>query len=340
MTFPYFRCNLRRVCRFCAEHSALSTRTRSHAPSSPLSLLPWHFLRTCRDPGASDAGTRCRGWFVGDLNPRAVRHGHLACLPEVHTQDPWFDQAFNNGDVNAPPAASHLQRQRPLAAEAHSSPVLPRWTCARSRVVLQRQPPRCPEGGKSPARLAYLRRTAHVQLEAPSLQKDGDPRFNYSGHALAGFGSEAGGSFAGGGPGCHNGSIRVQSWGPWRRSFQLFHFLGQVAHLPYHGVDLLGHLRLLCPRDAGLGLLLLLVVVLHLDYPGGQLSSFGEGRQFLQPDRPINFPRRYPTAKTCHNVALRNTSSASQLCHLLGELLDGLTFALLQSVESVGQHRR
>ncbi|KRY55004.1 hypothetical protein T03_6488 [Trichinella britovi] len=38
MAFPYLRIRLRRVRRFCAEHSALSTRARSHAPSSPLSF--------------------------------------------------------------------------------------------------------------------------------------------------------------------------------------------------------------------------------------------------------------------------------------------------------------
>ncbi|XP_003369082.1 hypothetical protein Tsp_04508 [Trichinella spiralis] len=113
---------------------------------------------------------------------------------------PGTTKLSTNGDVYASPPASHLQRQRPLAAEAHPSPVLPRRTCTRSTVALQKQPPRCPEGGKSPARLAYLRRTAHVQLEAPSSPKDGDPCFHYSGHALAGFGSEAGGSLEGNGP--------------------------------------------------------------------------------------------------------------------------------------------
>ncbi|KRX21417.1 hypothetical protein T07_7409 [Trichinella nelsoni] len=36
--------------------------------------------------------------------------------------------------------------------------------------------------------------------------------FRCSGYALAGFGSVAGDNLAGGGPSCHNGSIRVQSW--------------------------------------------------------------------------------------------------------------------------------
>ncbi|KRX77304.1 hypothetical protein T06_786 [Trichinella sp. T6] len=36
MAFPYLRSRLRRVRRFCAEHSALSTRARSHALRSPL----------------------------------------------------------------------------------------------------------------------------------------------------------------------------------------------------------------------------------------------------------------------------------------------------------------
>ncbi|KRX62996.1 hypothetical protein T09_10887 [Trichinella sp. T9] len=127
---------------------------------------------------------------------------------EVSTQDPWFDQAFHNGDVNAsPPAATSPGRRGALFARRRAGwslrrllEVLPRWTCARSSVALQKQPPRCPEGGKSPARLAYLRQTAHVQLEAPSSPKDGKPRFHYSGHALAGFGSEAGGSLDGNGP--------------------------------------------------------------------------------------------------------------------------------------------
>ncbi|KRX29211.1 hypothetical protein T09_2129, partial [Trichinella sp. T9] len=48
---------------------------------------------------------------------------------------------------------------------------------------------------------------------------------------------------------------------------------------------------------------LLLVAVLHLDYPGSQLSGFGEGQRFLQPDRPVDFFRRYPTDKTRHEVA-------------------------------------
>ncbi|KRX40291.1 hypothetical protein T05_8442 [Trichinella murrelli] len=61
----------------------------------------------------------------------------------------------------------------------------------------------------------------------------------------------------------------------WHRSFQLLYFLGQVAHLSYHGVDLLGHLCLLWLRDAGVRLLSLLEVAFHLDYPGGQLPSFG-----------------------------------------------------------------
>ncbi|KRZ94669.1 hypothetical protein T08_4143 [Trichinella sp. T8] len=34
--------------------------------SLPYGLLQWYFPRTCRDPGASDAATRCRGWFVDD----------------------------------------------------------------------------------------------------------------------------------------------------------------------------------------------------------------------------------------------------------------------------------
>ncbi|KRX40731.1 hypothetical protein T05_2699 [Trichinella murrelli] len=68
--------------------------------------------------------------------------------------------------------------------------------------------------------------------------------------------------------------LRGRAHGSWRRSFQLLYFLGYHS---YHGVDLLSHLRLLCLRDAGAGLLLLLVAVLHLDYPGGQLPSFGEG---------------------------------------------------------------
>ncbi|KRX40306.1 hypothetical protein T05_12381 [Trichinella murrelli] len=38
-----------------------------------------------------------------------------------------------------------------------------------------KQPPRCPKGGKSPARLAYLRQTAHVQLEVPSSPGDAIP---------------------------------------------------------------------------------------------------------------------------------------------------------------------
>ncbi|KRX32471.1 hypothetical protein T09_15413 [Trichinella sp. T9] len=44
-------------------------------------------------------------------------------VKKVGTQDPWYDQAFHNDNVKASPPASHLQRQRPLAAKAHSSPV-------------------------------------------------------------------------------------------------------------------------------------------------------------------------------------------------------------------------
>ncbi|KRZ06309.1 hypothetical protein T4B_1415 [Trichinella pseudospiralis] len=41
---------------------------------------------------------------------------------------------------------------------------------------------------------------AHVQLEALLSLKDGGPRVHYSGHALAGFRSEAAGSLFGNGP--------------------------------------------------------------------------------------------------------------------------------------------
>ncbi|KRX38435.1 hypothetical protein T05_8317 [Trichinella murrelli] len=105
-------------------------------------------------------------WMIQTLEP-SVMVISPDCQSKVGTQDPWYDQAFHNDNVKASPPASHLQRQRPLAAKAHSSPVaegslrwllevLSRWTCTRSRVALQKQPPRCPEGGKSPARLAYL----------------------------------------------------------------------------------------------------------------------------------------------------------------------------------------
>ncbi|KRX19863.1 hypothetical protein T07_2208 [Trichinella nelsoni] len=69
------------------------------------------------------------------------------------------------------------------------------------RAVLRKQLPHCPKGGKSPAHLPYLQRTAIVQLGVPTSPGDGDPWFRCSKHAPTGFGPVAGDSLVECGPG-------------------------------------------------------------------------------------------------------------------------------------------
>ncbi|XP_003370328.1 conserved hypothetical protein, partial [Trichinella spiralis] len=65
MTYPNLRSKLRRARRFCAEHSALSIRARSHASSSPLSV-------SGPSPTVSSSGTS-RGLAVIQAHPMPGR---------------------------------------------------------------------------------------------------------------------------------------------------------------------------------------------------------------------------------------------------------------------------
>ncbi|KRY92551.1 hypothetical protein T4D_9496 [Trichinella pseudospiralis] len=135
-----------------------------------------------------------------------------------------------------------------------------------------------------------------ILLAIPSWPRVGDQLIHCAVHLPVKFERVAEGSHVRGGPNCHSGSIRLYSW----RVVPTFIL---VVHLSNQGFDALGRLDVLRLHNAGALLLSLLEVFFHLDDPDGQLSSFGEGRLFLQPNRPINFPRRYSTYKTCHKIA-------------------------------------
>ncbi|KRZ49223.1 hypothetical protein T02_4104, partial [Trichinella nativa] len=207
----------------------LSTRARSHASSSPLSV-------SGPTPTVSSNGTSRRlaviqahpmprrvagagSWMIRTLEP-SVMVIFPACQSISST---YWSRKFVPRIPGTTKLSTTATCMRPLQLTTCSGnvpwpqrrtlrPSLSRMEPpAASKGSPPKQPPRCPKGGKSPARLACLRQTAHVQLEAPSSPGDGDPHFRYSGQALAGFGSVAGDSLAGGGPSCHNGSIRFVS---------------------------------------------------------------------------------------------------------------------------------
>ncbi|KRX16258.1 hypothetical protein T07_7034 [Trichinella nelsoni] len=236
MAFPYLRIRLRRARRFCAEHSALSTRARSHAPSSPLLFPGLSPTVSSRDTSRGLAVIQVHpmpgrvawdgSWTIRTLDPSvmvispacqsiSLTYWSRKLVPRIpgttklSTMATWrrpLQLPNCSGNVPWPQSRTRRpspSRMEPPAAFRGSPPV----------DLCQRQPPRCPEGGESPARLAYLLQTAHVQLGAPSSLTDGGPRVHSSWRALAGLGSGAGGSLAGGGPGCHSGSIRMRSWG-------------------------------------------------------------------------------------------------------------------------------
>ncbi|KRY57947.1 hypothetical protein T03_2020 [Trichinella britovi] len=220
-----------------------------------------------------------------------------------------FDQAFHNGDVNAsPPAATSPGRRGAIFARRRAG-----WSLRR---LLEKQPPRCPEGGKSPARLAYLRQTAHVQLEAPSSPKDGNPRFHYSGHALAGFGSEAGGSLDGNGPVLRIGSTPLPLG---RCRLQLGEPSGQGFH--------------------GLGQVVIPCVSITADFPNfclqfrcvfRQLVHLHKRCRFPQTELSVDLFRCHATNETRNQNVLRLSGPTSQLGHFLGEFSDRLVLSFLQ----------
>ncbi|KRZ16561.1 hypothetical protein T11_7628 [Trichinella zimbabwensis] len=129
-----------------------------------------------------------------------------------------------------------------------------------------------------------------------------------------------------------SGSLSDGSWG---RSLQLLNLPGQVVHLSGQSLHGLGHIVLRLFRNAGVQLSSLLKVLFHIDHLFGQPACFGEGRRFLQPNGTIYFTQRYSTGEPRHQVAFRHTGPASQLCHLLGVLLDGLAITLTQEVKAL-----